>query len=124
MNPNPTIETTPVPAVEPAPANVQINVAKAFTLTHQDNTRQKFEKGLHNVTHAISEHWFVKAHTAEPAEGQVDANAEYEKKIADLQAQIAELTKNAKGAPAVLDPLAPPVPDPKAVAEAKAKAAK
>ncbi len=43
-----------------------IHVHKAFTLTHDDGTRQTFAVGSHAVPDHVAEHWYVKAHSEKP----------------------------------------------------------
>lgn len=45
----------------------KINIVESFTLTHDDGQQQKFNAGQHEVEDHIADHWFVRAHSDEPA---------------------------------------------------------
>lgn len=59
-----------------------------------------FAAGFHDVDDEVAEHWFVKAHCSPDGEAPEVAEdpriAEFEARIVELEAQLAEATTNGK----------------------------
>lgn len=77
----------------------KIYVLTAFNFNDGDKITP-FSAGFHDVDDAAAEHWFVKAHCSPDGEAPAVADdpriAEYETRIAELEAKLAEGATNGK----------------------------
>ncbi|PHM39275.1 hypothetical protein Xmau_02879 [Xenorhabdus mauleonii] len=71
---------------------MKIRVHAAFRFTHDNGESEVFDIGVHDVSEAIAQHWFVQAHAEALDAVKETTSADYDAELTELRTSIAGLT--------------------------------